>query len=63
MAVFALMMGARFAIVLAALGAYSLYAREGLVVFGVMLAVSFVSSLLVEAFRMSVGPRASSTSA
>lgn len=62
MAVVALMMGARFALALAALGAYYFFAREGLVVFGVALTVSFVAGLTVEAVKASC-PHASRTSA
>jgi len=62
LAVVALAMGARFLIVIAALGAYLVFARDGLVVFGPALALSFVAGLAFEAVRVS-NPHAPHTSA
>ena len=61
LAVVAAMMGARFLVVLLALGAYFVFARDGLSVFGLTLAFSFVAGLGFEAVRMS-RPRASHAS-
>jgi hypothetical protein len=61
LAVVALMMGARFMIALTALGAYFIFARDGLIAFGPALALSFVAGLAFEAVRAS-SPRVSHTS-
>jgi hypothetical protein len=52
-AIVAAMMGARFALALAALAGYYYFVREGLVTFGLMLVASFLIGLAVEAARMS----------
>jgi apolipoprotein N-acyltransferase len=62
LAVVAGMMGARFVAVLVALVVYYVFARAGLVYFGLVLAVSFVAGLMLEAVRMS-SVRSSHTSA
>jgi hypothetical protein len=62
LAVVAVMMGARFAIALAALAGYYFFVPGGLVAFGIVLAISFIAGLTYEAVRVSY-PRASHTSA
>lgn len=62
LAIVGVMMGLRFALALAALAAYFVFARDGLAAFGLALALSFVAGLAFEAARMS-HPRASGTSA
>ena len=53
LAIVAAMMGVRFVIAIAALGAYFLFARAGLVPFGIALSFSFVAGLAFEAVKLS----------
>jgi hypothetical protein len=53
LAVVAIMMGVRFLISIAALGLYFAVARDGIVVFGLSMALSFVMGLGYEAVKLS----------
>ena len=53
MAVVGVMMGVRFLLALAALAAYYSFVPDGLVAFGLALAISFVVGLMFEAAKLS----------
>jgi hypothetical protein len=52
LAVVSVMMGVRFLIALIALVVYYVFAHDGLTVFGISLALSFVTGLMLESARL-----------